>query len=525
MHAGKLYHVFFPTVNVRPLLYHGIIPSAMGLLASTVLMENAGRAVVSTLLHNYPNVKRCIILCGSGNNGGDGLVVARVLHKLKIPTLTFMLAKDHHALSPDCRHQLQLIEEFGGSVVWLSESTWKKELPELTSNDVIVDAIFGVGFTPGAIKGWRADVILHISPPPCPVISIDIPSGLHPDETTLPEIYIQADHTTTFGPPRHCHVFFPAAKACGKIHIAEIGLSHDASVLNIIYPHNLPALAQRSSDTHKYDYGHVLIVAGSHGMPGAAVLAAKGALASGAGLVSIKTTPDCVDVIVAQVPQAMVTPYISEDEIVTYINTRKVSEIVVGPGQGRTDLAKLIVTSIINITLPLILDADALNILASDPILQDAVRTRTAPTILTPHYGEASRLLDLSSDEIHNGPIKAAQLLATKLSAVVVLKGARSIIAFPDQSIWVSTVGNPGMSTGGSGDVLAGILSSFIHQAGVGDGVRLGCYAHGASGDLAAVLVGQNALSPLDIIDHLPQALAEIKRQQCLHHPTLIETL
>lgn len=493
-------------------------------VASSTLMETAGRAVVSQILHFYPHFSRCIILCGSGNNGGDGLVVARTLSTLHRQVLTFVLAKDRHSLSLDCLHQLTLLEKSGGGVIWVSENSSKTFLPALLSNDILVDALFGTGFSP-PVLGWRADIIAQLSSPPCPVISIDIPSGLDPDRSSLPDVHIKANHTITFGALKPCHVFFPSAASCGAIHLADIGLVGNPleSLVNTINASHLPTLT-RPRETHKYNYGHVLIIAGSQGMSGAAVMAAKAALAAGAGLVTVMTDPQCVDVIASQIPTAMVFPCFDDSLISTFISDKKVTSVLIGPGMERSRSTVSIFKAIISIDIPLIVDATALGLLAEDETLQSALCCRKATTILTPHAGEAGRLLSCSSDDINMDPISAARSLFAKLSAITVIKGARTIIATADNQIWVSPTGNPGMATGGSGDVLAGIVISLIYQFGTIDGVKLGCYAQGLAGDLAAKVMGQISLSPLDIVAYLPLAFAEITRRQRAYSPSLIET-
>ncbi len=494
-------------------------------VTSSTLMETAGRAVVSQILDYYPRFTRCVILCGSGNNGGDGLVVARTLTTLHTKVLTFILAKDRHSLSHDCLHQLALFELSGGVVTWLSEHTSNSFLPALLSTDILVDALFGTGFSP-PVMGWRADVIAQLSSPPCPVISIDIPSGLDPDRSSLPAVHIKANHTITFGTLKPCHLFFPSAASCGSIHLADIGLmgTPTESKVNTICPTDLPALT-RQHDTHKYNYGHVLIIAGSLGMSGAAVMAAKAALATGAGLVTVMTDPKCVDVIASQVPAAMVMPYVDDLLIGTMIVDKKVTSVLMGPGLDKSEAAIAILKSLINVDVALILDGTALTLLAENKKLHAAFRCRTSPTILTPHTGEASRLLSESSENINLDPIVAVKALFDKLLASTIIKGARTVIATSDNAIWVNTTGNAGMATGGSGDVLSGMVASLIHQFGVVEGVKLGCYAHGLAGDLAAKVMGQLSLSPLDIIVYLPLAFAEITRRQRVYVPSLIETL
>ncbi len=495
-------------------------------LSSSTLMESAGRAVVTKILSLYPRIGRYIILCGNGNNGGDGLVIARTIAKLHQHVLTFMIANDQNALSPDCLNQLMLFEKMGCQVTWVSEYTSRSFLPTLFSNDILVDALFGTGFSL-PVKGWKADVFDSLISLPCPVISIDIPSGLDPNSSIRPSVYIKAEHTITFGALKPCHVFFPAADICGKVHLVDIGLIGEPSdlMVNTISPTQLPSLT-RQKDTHKYDYGHVLIIAGSLGMSGAAVLAAKGALSSGAGLVTVMTDPKSVDVIACQIPTVMVIPWLDDTLIGTFISNKKVTSVLIGPGLVKSKSTESMLKAMISIKIPLVIDATALTLLADNESLQTAIRCRQSTTILTPHTGEASRLIPMTNDDINNDPIAAARVLFNKLLAITLIKGARTVIASSDKTIWVSTSGNPGMATGGSGDILAGILSAFMHQFDdIDSGVKLGCYAHGLAGDLAAKVVGQISLSPLDILTYLPLALAEISRQQQVFEPSLIESL
>lgn len=509
---------------------------------SLTLMENAGTAVVRFLADQFPDLasKRVTILCGKGNNGGDGLVVARVLLERGVRPTVVLLASPE-ALRGDARANYDALSRLGFSpqVVERAEE-WTSLRPTLVASEILVDAILGTGLT-GPVEGFYGDVIrdCNVLFAKATVVAVDIPSGLPSDAAEPLGDAIRADYTVTFTAPKLGLIFPPNSERAGRLVVAPIG-SPESLVeenpdlyLNLVRPAQFAGLKfQRARNAHKGDFGHVLIVAGSRAKSGAAVLAARGALRAGTGLVTVATAASAQPV-VASLFAEMMTEALPETEAGTispraldYGRFAAIAEgktvIALGPGLSTSpETVQFVRTVVERSEIPLIVDADGLNALvgATDVLTRPAAAG--APwLVLTPHPGEMARLIGTSTREVQAARVKVAREFAQAVSAYVVLKGYRTLLATPDGRVYVNPTGNPGMGSGGTGDVLTGVLAGLAAQfpdVPLADVICLGVYLHGLAGDLAAEQVGELPLIASDIIEALPRALRRLQEQ--IHEP------
>lgn len=515
-------------------------------ISSAVLMERAGLSVALKVKELYPN-KKILILCGSGNNGGDGLVAARNLHNWGFKVNAFLTA-DPKKLSSDALVQYKIARKFGLNIMPLNELL-AHHSSLITHHCLIVDAIFGTGLS-RPVAGGLAEIFAFINNSEVPVMSVDMPSGISSDTGSILGEAIRADYTVTFGLPKRGHFLYPGAEYTGRLFVEDIGfsarllLSDKLNVELINKEHVSQLIPQRSACSHKGDYGHVLLVAGSKGKTGAALMAAKACLRSGAGLLTLAAPESLMDVFQGRVTEEMTLPLPDNgngmlsskaaDEILNYA-FQKVDVIAIGPGIGVSKETEKIITELIRkSTVPMVIDADAINSLAGAMVngqgAKDIFQKAKSPIILTPHTGEMARLLkqrlDLSvplkpqtgvrgqkSEEkelrvkIEQDRINAAMAFSKEIGAYLVLKGTPTIVAEPDGNAFINTTGNPGMATAGSGDVLTGIIASMLGQKlSAVDASLLGVYIHGLAGDMAARTKGEHSLIASDIINFLPDA-------------------
>lgn len=475
-------------------------------MPSALLMENAGRALAEAARGLGAPGGRYVVVCGPGNNGGDGLVVARFLRSEGLP-VALVLVGDRAKLTPGSRRNLHALEPYG------IQSQSLSEVPELRGGDVVVDALFGTGLTRApagefaeaihSMRRWRAAG--------AKVVAADIPSGLHTDSGEPFEPCVEADVTVTFGFPKQGQVLEPGATLCGELRCVDIGIPAEAvepcpgmELFLLEEEDARGALAPRRSDTHKGTYGHVLVVAGSHGKSGAAAMTALGALRSGAGLVTVATRSEGVESVLGHVPEAMGWPLESRGPLgladlePLLAAAEGKDALVLGPGIPRGEgTAELLGELLSRVRVPTVLDADALNALA--PAL-DVLRRAKGPLVLTPHPGEMSRLTGVPTKELQKARLEVARGFAREHGVTLVLKGARTLIAHADGTVYVNPTGNPGMATGGMGDVLGGVLGALL-----GQGVKLpeaawtAVYAHGLAGDLMVTRRGRLGLLATDV--------------------------
>jgi hydroxyethylthiazole kinase-like uncharacterized protein yjeF len=493
----------------------------LGVPAST-LMENAGLAVVDALTSVYGPVegKRVAVLSGRGNNGGDGFVIARHLADRGAAVIACLLGSSTD-LRGDAREKGQRLREAGVELVELVDADdWLAVRDEVLSSDLVVDAIVGTGFEP-PLRGLAAALADALNAARMPVVAVDLPSGLSADRADLPGPVLRASFTVALAALKLPLVQLPAAEYAGRLVVADIGIPR--SVLDAIEGPRLEAMTRddarrvmpvRKSDSHKGQYGHVGVVAGSRGKTGAAVLAGRAALRSGAGLVTVATPASLLSIVAGHGPELMTVELPESADglapgAASAVNTLGADVLVVGPGLGRGEAVADLVKNLVAGDTRLVLDADALNALAS--LGDDWSRARRAEIILTPHPGEMARLIGGTTNDVQARRIEIATDYAARHGVVVVLKGHRTVVAAPSGVVSLNMSGNPGMATAGSGDVLSGAIGAWWGQLDdAWTAATLGVYLHGFAGDLAARDVSQVALTAGDIIDRLGAAVLAI---------------
>jgi NAD(P)H-hydrate epimerase len=502
--------------------------SEVGVPGAT-LMENAGAAVAAAIRRRYPSARRPAVLCGRGNNGGDGFVVASRLIDLQ-PAV--YLAGSRAEAKGDARLHLAALERSGGVVNELPDlAAWQSARTAVRRADLIVDALLGTGLRERP-SGLAGQIIADLaqSPLPGPVVSVDIPSGLSADTGDAAWESVHAALTVTFAAPKHAHVLPPACDRVGELIVADIGipsavLAETGTRLWLLEKADAArAYGRRSRDAHKGTFGHVLVVAGSVGKSGAAILAAVGALRAGAGLVTVATPAPALPLVAAGRPEIMTEPLpvggnggLDRDALTRALDLAEDKDaVVLGPGLGQDAATRDFVRAFVErCTAPLVIDADGLNALAAEGAAdRSAARPllkRAAPTVVTPHPGEMARLLGSEAGEVQRRRLGAARELAAQSGAVVVLKGYRTIVADSGGRAAVNPTGNPGMATGGTGDVLSGIIGALLARGRDSwIAATAGVYVHGLAGDLAAGRLGEESLLAGDVIDALPDAIRSL---------------
>jgi ADP-dependent NAD(P)H-hydrate dehydratase / NAD(P)H-hydrate epimerase len=480
-------------------------------VASLSLMEQAGSAVANFAMERWPKAERIVVVCGKGNNGGDGFVAARKLAEAEKRVRVILLAA-RHEVTGDAAQMLGRLEvpvKSGASAMELAAV--------LQQADLIIDAILGTGFRP-PVSGVYADAILAIRTAAAPVLAVDIPSGADADALAPAgddALVCRADAVVTFTAPRPAHIFGQLTR--GPLRVAPIG-SPDAAIqsqlaLDLITARDItPLLAARVLDGHKGLYGHVLVVGGSTGKTGAAGMAGLSALRAGAGLVTVATPKSSLPLVASVAPELMTEPLAETDagSIAAEANLQAAlaakTVIALGPGISRDPNTLEFVRSLVrDCKLPLVLDADGLNAFENRASELDG---SLRPLVLTPHPGEMSRLLNVSTQIVQQNRVQIARDFARQRRCVLVLKGHRTLVASADGHVWVNPTGNPGMATGGSGDILTGIVAGTIaqHPSDVTLAVAAAAYLHGLAGDLARDRMGERSLIATDILAHLPAA-------------------
>ena len=475
-----------------------------------VLMENAGQRVVEVLAHAYAPLRdqRIIVMCGKGNNGGDGLVVARQLYtRFRPRALHVVLAGDPGEMEGDAAANYRMLEAVGCPVSFELSA-------EMETATLIVDALLGTGIH-GAAKGRALELIRAINDrfPLADVVSVDLPSGLDSDSGVPPGETVHASHTVTFTAPKLCHVLSPACELSGHLHVAAIGsprelYEQDAAIyLSLSEPGLFAHLFRpRMRDSNKGLYGHALVIGGSRGKSGAAAMAGIGALRAGAGLVTVASTEAALGSIAAHAPEIMTELLAFDDPARARILERK-NVVAIGPGLGQDPQTVQFVRGMVEQTpLPMVVDADGLNALAGHP-----TRYRW-PRIFTPHPGEMSRLNGRTIAEIQADRIAAARAFATERDVYLVLKGNRSVVAAPDGRVWINPTGSPAMATGGTGDVLTGLIAGLVAQFPdqIDTALLAAVYLHGRCGELGAAKLGEKSLIATDLFEYLPEAMREV---------------
>lgn len=484
-------------------------------IASIDLMERAARSLTDAIMEKFGKQNKFFaIFAGPGNNGGDALAIARMLNALNEKTEVWLI-DPKGKLSPDCVKNLERLEASNISTHICNDSFSAPQLPE---ECIIVDGIFGSGLNKPA-EGIFAEAIRFINSSHATIVAIDIPSGLHGERSSnfASDNIIHAHITLTLQFPKISFFMPENDRFTGKWQIINIGLSSRAieeqkSNLHYTVKEDIAAtIPTRGKFSHKGDYGHALLVAGSQGMAGAAILAAKATLRSGVGLLSV-CTPLCNNTILqTSVPEAMTMPNYGENHWCEVPATERYSAVAVGPGLGTDEKTeKALLQLIADCNVPMVIDADALNIISKHPETLEHLPTGS---IITPHPGEFARLT--GGIKKREEQIAKATEIAQKCNICIVLKGAYTAICSPNGNIYFNSTGNPGMATGGSGDTLTGIaLALLARKYDATTAARIAVYVHGLAGDIAAEKYGETALTAGDIINALPSAWKIIEDYQ-----------
>ena len=479
-----------------------------------VLMENAGRAVSNVIINNYPTAEKIAVFCGSGNNGGDGFVIARHLLSAGKDVTTYIL-RNPSEYRGDAKTNLEALRNISRNVKKISGSFsgYKK-------SDLIVDAIFGTGID-REIKGPVKKIISKINSLRAPKISVDIPSGLDSDSGQPLGVAVKAEATVTFIVPKTGLVIYPGIDYTGNLFIADITtpkeLEKNIKSELLTFKTCKSFLKTRSSDTHKGTYGHTLIIAGSNGKTGAAALCAHSAVRSGSGLVTIVGPKSVIKSIEEKIVEPMsegipdggngyLGPESLEDAF-RILNSK--TSLAIGPGISTTQgTEKFLLELLKKVKIPVVADADAINIIAKN---KNILKKLKVPLVLTPHPGEMARLVDSTTKEVQQDRIRTAVDFAVNYGCIIVLKGARSVIAAPDGRAFINPTGNPGMSSGGMGDVLAGVIAGLISQKySALEASLLGTFSHGLSGDIVTGEIGRSGITATDVANSIPNAFKDI---------------
>ena len=475
---------------------------------SSVLMERAGRAVARAALRvaggRYG--RRAVVVCGKGNNGGDGLVAARVLEREGL-SVSCLLLEEPSSLSGSARKQFEKLVAAG--------SSWRS-FPEtvLPTCDVVVDALFGIGFR-GPVPPPVARAIAAINSAGAPVVAVDIPSGVEAATGKTHEPSVRADVTVTMGAEKLGTALPPGALLAGVVEVADIGIPVSSCDAWLPEPPDLlRAWPIRPPDAHKRSAGSVAVVGGSSGMGGAVALSARAALRAGAGYVTVVTTNEVEPAVAALLPEVLTraggTRELDAGALERAADTlERADAVAVGPGLGRGDDAAALVRKALDLPKPLVLDADGLNVLEGDA---ERLKTRSYPTVITPHPAELARLLGWTTREVQGARLHAVHEARERFGCVVLLKGYRTLIADPTRVV-VNPTGGPELATAGTGDVLTGIVAALIAQ-GLDPFVATwaGAFAHGVAGTAATADNGAPVVA-LDVAEALPKAVATLRSQ------------
>jgi hydroxyethylthiazole kinase-like uncharacterized protein yjeF len=471
------------------------------------------------------------ILVGKGNNGGDGLVVARHLANRGYNVRTYVMAEPDK-FTGDALTNLRIAQNMRLPLeLILSEEQLEVHKEQIAASDLLVDAIFGTGLK-GAVRGFAAGVIDFLNSTGVPIVAIDLPSGLEASTGKIAGPCIRAALTVTMALPKRGLLLYPGADFVGELQIVDIGVPPEVMECQNV-PVNLlcasevaKLLPARPRDAHKGTFGKTLILAGSVGFTGAAAMASEAALRAGAGLVTLGIPQSLNAIMEVKLTEVMTRP-LPETEFSTLAGAardgimellKNADVVALGPGLSREPETVSLVQSLCReIRIPKVIDADGLNALAED---RNVLTDLGSQTILTPHPGEMARLMGCSVSDVQSDRIGAAQDFAEQHGVVLVLKGAPTVIADPQGSVYLNATGNPGLASGGTGDVLTGAIAGFLAQGlDLTDAAILGVYIHGLAGDLAAMTQGEAGMIAGDVLDHLPRAIQRLSKMasRCNH--------
>jgi len=459
------------------------------------LMQRAGERVWREISERWPGLSKITIFAGSGNNGGDAFVVANMARNNQV-LVQFFSQGDLTSQSATSTHFLDIWQQSGGVV-----EDWQGQAIE---GEVIVDGLLGIGLTRELNNDWQA-LIAAINQCAAPKVAIDIPSGLNAETGIAKPCAVEAEFTVTFIGRKAGQVLADGPDYCGELVYDDLGISSATRVsqtpaLEVIDGANLILPPKRKQNSHKYSYGHILVIGGDKGMVGAASLAAQAALRSGAGMVTVLVHPDCVHSLSAT-PELMVQSWREIDD-----RLNSASVVVVGPGLGQSDQAKACLQKLCSFDRPIVVDASALT--------ADFLKSLTSQqVVITPHPGEAAKLLGVSNHEIQADRLQASRQLSQQFAAVSVLKGSGSIIRNPDSSVpAVNLCGNPGMASAGMGDVLAGMIGALLGQhLSTFEAAKTAVYIHARSAEEFALNEDESGLIASDIIRLIPGLVKHLR--------------
>jgi ADP-dependent NAD(P)H-hydrate dehydratase / NAD(P)H-hydrate epimerase len=487
---------------------------------SLTLMENAGTAVVEHALAHYPSAQRIVVFCGKGNNGGDGFVAARHLHE-KGKSVQVILLADPADLRGDAAEMYKKLPV--RAIVIRSSEDLTSNCAQFADADLYLDAILGTGFKP-PVKGLYAEAIAVLNLRDVPVIAVDIPSGADADAMTARQgTIVRANSVVTFTAPRPAHIFSMLTK--GVTEVAPIGSPPEAIQsalhLNVITAWDIAALvAPRAAESNKGNYGHVLVIGGSVGKAGAAAMAGMSALRAGAGLATVATAKSVLATVAGFHPEIMTEPFpetragsIALRAKKPVINLAKGKTVLaIGPGISRVpETANLVRTLVSESEIPIVLDADGLNAFEGKA---KQLNGKERTLVITPHPGEMARLAGCTVVDVQKNRLEIARSFAREHDLIVVLKGHRTLVVQPNGEAWVNTTGNPGMSTGGTGDILTGMIAAMIAQnpKHASLAVCAAVHLHGLAGDVMRERVGEHAMVATDLLRGLPEAFRRAQR-------------
>lgn len=492
-------------------------------LPGLVLMENAARGAVAHLSDCFGDLsnKRIGIMAGPGNNGGDGFVMARYLlcngHRTRVYLLAF-----REKVKGDALANLQLYEKLGGEIVELPDGeAFDARVSEMRHENIWIDALLGTGLN-SDVRGHFRSAIQLMNDSPAPVFAVDLPSGLHSDTGAPLGMAVRADATATFAFPKIGHAVYPGVEYTGALKVVDIGIP--PMIAAEVAPKQFlltrerirTVLSPRAGDAHKGTTGHLLVVGGCPGKSGAAAMSAMSAMRAGAGLVTIGVGETLVPIMDTMAAECMSLPLPDSgtgllkidalEKIIEFMEGMKA--LAMGPGMGTDPGTGELVRKILSASeVPMVIDADGLNNIAGH---MNVLKNRKGPVILTPHPGEMSRLNGKSVEEIQKDRIKTARGFAEQYNVHLVLKGAKTVIAHPDGRLFINPTGNPGMASGGMGDVLTGLIAGFLAQGyAPEDAAHIGVYLHGAAADFLSDAMGPFGYIAGDVMESVP---AEIKR-------------
>ena len=496
-------------------------------IPSILLMENAGMRVVEAIESRFENLDELTIavLCGKGNNGGDGFVIARQLIQKGCTPCVFLFA-DEDEVRGDARVNLEILKAIGSPpTVVTTEYDWSDERLEVIDADIIVDALLGTGLTKRVDGLYKAVIETLDDFSRATIVSVDLPSGLQSNSSRIVGPAVQADLTVTFTALKPCLVLPPACQLAGDVVVSEIGNPEElleSGELNsyLIEPEFLVGARHvRDETANKGSFGKVVVIGGSRGKSGAAAMAGQAALRSGTGLVTVASPAVVLPVIAASMPELMTEPLVeTEKGTIAKQNVDAILEgktvMAVGPGvTTHTETSGFIRDLVREALIPVVLDADGLNAFVGHT---EELQGNGRAIILTPHPGEMARLVGRDISYVVENRLEVARNFALAQKAYVVLKGFRTLIATPDGSLYVNPTGNPGMATGGVGDILTGMIAGILAQEHLGDFVERLClavYLHGLAGDLAAEELGEECLVATDVLRFLPQAWKALRSE------------